>query len=71
MYLIAIHDPAIVYSYAVEAIRLYDHYRFRSLYESGTSNKPIVLDMSDSWVKPYYDPNDIKFHERKLFSMSG
>lgn len=69
--LIAIHDPAIVYSYAVEAIRLYDHYRFRSLHESSTSNAPLVLDASDSWVKPYYDPNDIKFHERKLFSMAG
>jgi phosphatidylserine/phosphatidylglycerophosphate/cardiolipin synthase-like enzyme len=69
--LIAIHHPDIVYSYAVEAIRLYDHYEFRGLHEHSTSNKPLTLDMSDSWVKPYYDPNHIKFHERKLYSMSS
>jgi len=69
--LIAIHHPNIVYSYAVEAIRLYDHYQFRSLQEQSTSSNPLTLDASDNWVKPYYDPNDIKFHERKLFSMSG
>ncbi len=69
--LIAIRDPAIVYSYAVEAIRLYDHYRFRSLHESSTSNNPLKLDASDRWVKPYYDPNDIKFYERKLLSTSS
>jgi len=68
--MIAIHNPDIVNSYAVEAIRLYDHYRFRSLHERSTSNEPLTLKTSDSWVKPYYDPNDIKFHERKLYSMS-
>jgi hypothetical protein len=66
--LIVIHDPAIVYSYAVEAVRLYDHYRFRSRHENSTSNEPLTLDTSDCWVTPYYDPNDIKFYERKLFS---
>jgi len=69
--LIAIHHPNIVYSYAVEAIRLYDHYQFRSNHENSTSNNPLTLDTSDNWVKPYYDPNDLKFHERKLFSMSS
>ncbi|MGZ4861355.1 MAG: phospholipase D-like domain-containing protein [Halobacteriota archaeon] len=66
--LIAIRDRSIVYNYAVEAIRLYDHYRFRSLHERSTANEPLVLDPSDGWVKPYYESNDIKFYERSVFS---
>ncbi|HTX43670.1 MAG TPA: phospholipase D-like domain-containing protein, partial [Methanocella sp.] len=68
--LIAIHDPTIAYNYAVEAIRLYDHYRFRSLHEGSTSSRPLELDTTDGWVKPFYDPGNIKFNERKLFSIS-
>jgi len=67
--LIAVRDRSIVYNYAIEAIRLYDHYRFRSRHEHSTANKPLVLDSSDGWVEPYYDPNDIKFYERRTFSM--
>jgi phosphatidylserine/phosphatidylglycerophosphate/cardiolipin synthase-like enzyme len=66
--LIAIHDPAVVYSYAVEAIRLYDHYRFRSLHEGSTANQPLMLDATDRWTEPFYNPDDIKFHERRLYS---
>ncbi len=68
--LIAISDQGIATYYAVEAIRLFDHYRFRSLHEQSSSNNPLILDSKDDWTKPYYDPKNIKFRERQLFSQS-
>jgi hypothetical protein len=65
--LIEIRDVDIAYYYAIEAIRLFDHYRFRSLHENSTSSKPLQLDTTDKWVKPFYDPNDLKCQTRKLF----
>jgi len=66
--LIAISDRRIATYYAVEAIRLFDHYRFRSLHEQSTSSNPLLLTPNDSWIKPYYDPTNIKSHERRLLS---
>jgi phosphatidylserine/phosphatidylglycerophosphate/cardiolipin synthase-like enzyme len=66
--LIAIHDQEIAVAYAVEAIRLYDHYRFRSLEKSEEDKMPVKLKETDGWVKPYYDPTNIKFRERKLLA---
>ncbi|PAV12339.1 hypothetical protein ASJ81_07065 [Methanosarcina spelaei] len=65
--LIEIRDVDIAYYYAIEAIRLFDHYRFRSLHENSTSSKPLQLDTTDNWVKPFYDSNDLKCQTRKLF----
>jgi len=64
--LLAIYDHKIATSYVVEAIRLYDHYRFRSLHQHSTSKKPLCLDSTDSWTERYYDPKNIKFRERQL-----
>ncbi|CBJ41178.1 conserved hypothethical protein (plasmid) [Ralstonia solanacearum CMR15] len=38
--LIAIHDPAIVTAYAIEAIRLFDHDRFRASQSKATPRPP-------------------------------
>lgn len=67
--LLEIRDREVAVAYAVEAIRLYDHYRFRSV-QSGTK-KPlerVTLKETDEWVKPYYDKTNIKFRERELLS---
>ena len=69
--LIAIYDQSISTAYAVEAIRLYDHYRFRSLQQQqagGDGNGAVVLKSTDEWVKPFYSPTDIKFKERHLLA---
>jgi hypothetical protein len=69
--LIAIYDQSISIAYAVEAIRLYDHYRFRSLQRQqagGDGNGAVVLKSTDEWVKPFYSPTDIKFKERHLLA---
>lgn len=65
--LIEIRDANIANYYAIEAIRLFDNYRFRSLQENSTSDKPLELDLTDNWVKSFYDPNDLKCQTRKLF----
>ena len=66
--LLAIYDRKIAICYAVEAIRLFDHYRFRTLQENSTSDNPLVLDTTNKWLKDYYNPKMLKFHERKILS---
>jgi phosphatidylserine/phosphatidylglycerophosphate/cardiolipin synthase-like enzyme len=69
--LLAIYDPAVATAYAVEAIRLVDHYHFRAQMKGADSTTPICLqgaDAKDKWWQPYYDPKNIYFQERVLFS---
>jgi len=68
--LIAIYDQKIATIFAVEAIRLFDHYGFRSLHEHSTSNAPLMPNSTDAWAKPYHDPKNVKFHDRLVFSGS-
>jgi hypothetical protein len=66
--LIAIQDQQAAEYYAIEAIRLYDHYKFRSNQEEASAtNEPLILADNDEWVKRYYNPKDIKYKERNLF----
>ncbi|MFA6363055.1 phospholipase D-like domain-containing protein [Methanoregula sp.] len=62
--LMAIYDPDIAVRYAVEAIRLYDHFRFRSLQEGSTGKTPLQLKKTADWARPYYDPGSIRYRER-------
>ncbi|MFA7695149.1 MAG: phospholipase D-like domain-containing protein [Methanoregula sp.] len=62
--LMAIYDPDVAVRYAVEAIRLYDHFRFRSLQEGSTGKSPLQLKKNADWVKPYYEPGSIRYRER-------
>jgi len=54
--LIAIYDQKIATIFAVEAIRLFDHYRFGSLREHSTSNAPLMLNSTDAWRSPTMIP---------------
>jgi hypothetical protein len=62
--LLAIHDRDAATLYAVEAVRLYDHFRFRSLREASTAAKPLVLQTTPAWAEPYYNPGSIRYRER-------
>jgi hypothetical protein len=66
--LIEIHDGNVATFYAIEAIRLYDHYRFRSLQRKSASatKSSLVLDDTDGWTRKYFDPEDYKYYERSL-----
>jgi phosphatidylserine/phosphatidylglycerophosphate/cardiolipin synthase-like enzyme len=67
--LLAIYDPGVVTAYAVEAIRLIDHYHFRVIMKDATDVKPLQLQGASAqpkWWEPYYDPQNVKYHERLL-----
>lgn len=61
----------------VEVLRLYDHYRFRFATSArskakggkkGTTLPPLYLTEDDSWTDPYYDPTQLKYADRIVFS---
>lgn len=66
--LIAIYDRAVVTAYAIEAIRLVDHYAFRAAMGKATTATPLSLRRDRSrWWRKYYDPASIRYRERLLF----
>jgi len=68
--LITIQDKDAVTVFAIEAIRLVDHFQFidAEAMSKSKKKKPFTLHGSDEadWVKKYYDPNDLMFVERTL-----
>ena len=63
--LIEIHDPEVVTVFAIEAIRLVDHFAFR---DRTQNSDEIDLQASDAhpWYASYYDPEDLHWVERTL-----
>jgi phosphatidylserine/phosphatidylglycerophosphate/cardiolipin synthase-like enzyme len=63
--LIEIHDPKAVTVFAIEAIRLVDHFHFRDREQNA---EQIDLQASDAkpWHASYYDPGDLHCLERTL-----
>lgn len=69
--LLAIYDKNVVAAFAVEAIRLVDHYHFRASMEAATDTKPLMLSSAtdqQKWYASDYDTNDIRNAERVLFA---
>ncbi|WP_116139932.1 phospholipase D-like domain-containing protein [Trinickia diaoshuihuensis] len=68
--LVAIYDRSIATAFAIEGIRLVDHYAFAAaLKRAGTSQQPLRLKLDDEkWWARYYTAGDIREKERKLFS---
>jgi phosphatidylserine/phosphatidylglycerophosphate/cardiolipin synthase-like enzyme len=67
--LIHISDPDVASRYAVEAIRLVDHYHFRAAMKDATEVQPLTLqgrDAEEKWWEPYYDDENVKYYERLL-----
>jgi len=66
--LVCFSDSKLASTYAVEAIRLTDHYRFRAVQQDATSDEPLTLKKrAEDWVPDYFDPANAKFRERNLF----
>jgi phosphatidylserine/phosphatidylglycerophosphate/cardiolipin synthase-like enzyme len=66
--LLAFSDRSIASTYAVEAVRLIDHYRFRAAMKRSTRKTPLRLKKrSEQWTKSFYDPKDARSRERLLF----
>jgi phosphatidylserine/phosphatidylglycerophosphate/cardiolipin synthase-like enzyme len=76
-YLVIRNDTSFADCFGIEVLRLYDHYRFRfvtkeqSTVKSGAKavkRAQIVLDSTDGWTGAYYDPTNLKFADRVIFS---
>ena len=66
--LVAFRDRTVATTYAVEAIKLIDHYRFRAVKRAATAQEPLRLKTrSEQWARDYYDPAQPKCRERLLF----
>jgi phosphatidylserine/phosphatidylglycerophosphate/cardiolipin synthase-like enzyme len=69
--LVEFTDPVVVSSYAVEAIKLIDHYRFRAIQHQATKQEPMRLKKrSERWANDYFDPASPRHLERELFVRS-
>lgn len=68
--LLAIYDRRVVNAYAIEAIRLFDHYRFRSRQSQATDDKPLQLALHHHWTDDFYDADNMKCRERTLLIQS-
>jgi phosphatidylserine/phosphatidylglycerophosphate/cardiolipin synthase-like enzyme len=69
--LMAIYDRDVAVMYAIETIRQYDHFRFRSLQEGATKTEPLQLKKTDEWARPFYDKGSIRERERESLMYQG
>lgn len=67
--LLAFRDPQVASLYAVEAIKLIDHYRFRAAMQGASKAEPLTLKPSGAnWAADYFAPGHPKCRERQLFA---
>jgi PLD-like domain len=66
--LVEFADRDVATKYAVEAIRLIDHYRFRSVQNKATADSPLRLKRrGEDWSSVFFDPASPRSLERKIF----
>jgi hypothetical protein len=69
--LLCIKDEDVATAFAIESIRLTDHYNFRSVSDDEVkpaNQNTAVLDDTGKWVEKFFDPADIRCVERKVFA---
>ena len=69
--LICIKDQDVATAFAIEAMRLTDHYNYRSVREPdiGPPNQePKKLDDTGAWVNKFFDPDDNRCVEREVLA---
>jgi len=70
--LLCIKDEDVATVFAIEALRLTDHYNFRSVKDQpkkpGVITKPAILDKTGKWVDKFFDKNDIRSVERNILA---
>lgn len=67
--LLEIHDKDVVTAFAIEALRLVDHFHWRN--KELKSDEPLHLDdlstLDKAWYKAWYNANDLKNRQRLLY----
>lgn len=78
--LLEIHDADVASCFAIEALGLIDHFDFLDSTDVGKKRQPsasgsadaikasVFLDATDKWAMSYFDPSDLHFKDRQLFS---
>jgi hypothetical protein len=75
--LVMIEDPKVATSFAIEALRIFDHLHFRSRMKDAsmdeskdplTLQKPTALSGKPAWFEKFYVADSQAEHDRKLFS---
>ena len=67
--LLCVKDGDITTVFAIEAVRLIDHYEFRAKKTDPHGDEKILkLDKTSGWAMRYFDKNDIKYVDRTLFA---
>jgi phosphatidylserine/phosphatidylglycerophosphate/cardiolipin synthase-like enzyme len=72
--LIMIADEVLATVYAIEALKIFDHYSFRDKMKAATAADPLTLwypgkpGAPQPWWTPAYDQTNIKFRDRCLFA---
>ena len=69
--MLEIHDSDVVTAFAIEAIRLIDHFQWRQKAKDTQKNKkPLALrdgsEEKQPWYSRYYSPKDLHYLERTL-----
>jgi hypothetical protein len=65
--LVCFTDRDTATKYAIEAIKLIDHYRFRAVMQNATDERPLQLaGRSANWAAPYYQAGSPKSRERTV-----
>lgn len=70
--LIRIEDRKVAIAYAIEALRLFDHFHFRVNAQQSSASQPLRLAKPPSpgkkpWFSQYYRPGHVRERDRKLF----
>ena len=65
--LLCVKDTHIATVFAIEALRVIDHYHFRAKRPGFSTDQVLKLDTNSKWAKPYFNKDDIKYLDRKLF----
>lgn len=65
--LLMIEDTDVATAFAIEAIRLIDHYQFRNRLATATDNNPLVLKTDNAWYQRYFDPTDLYNFDKQTF----
>ncbi len=67
--LVCFRDRDIAAKYAIEAIQLVDHYRFRAAMGQATDAQPLQLKpRGANWAADYYNPASPRFRERTVLA---
>ncbi len=65
--LIELKDGPVASIFASQAIGLVDHFHFRAVQQSATTDQPMCLSGTDDWWQEYFTAGKLKFRDRAVF----